>query len=506
MNQKHYLIKGTLLLTVMGLLTRVAGFFYKIFLSRTIGASEIGLYQVAIPVFSFCNALCGGGIQTAISKLVATYRVEGSYRTAKQTLSAGLFLSLSMSVFLAAALHLGAELIAQRLLLEKSCAGLLKIMAFSLPFSMIHGCICGYFMGAKQIVPPALTQFAEQMVRILFAILAYTLSLKTNSQANAHLMAFSALAGEAASAVYCVISLYILCMKKVRIEKPSWHRLIASIRQLLAISVPLSLNRMLMCTLQAIEAALLPQMLRLSGLTSVEALSIYGTLTGMALPMLLFPTAITSALGMLLLPTVSEAQALHRQNQLSHTANATFLGGMLLGSFCLGSFLLFGGEIGSILFQNELAGTCIRQLALICPLIYSSTALGSIVHGLGKSSFFLLWNLAGFVLRLLCVVCLVPTQGISGYLCGMFIDQILLTGCILFFLRQQRLLTVSIPRTFIRVLFPAITAGSSTALFLLLSAQKIPDQICLIMGGAIYSAIFLFTVLPSFTDFAALLE
>ncbi|MCD8348725.1 MAG: polysaccharide biosynthesis protein [Lachnospiraceae bacterium] len=543
MNQKRFLMKGTLLLTVMGLLTRVAGFFYKIFLSRTIGASEIGLYQMAIPVFSFCSALCGGGIQTAISKLTAKYHARRSQSGAKQALFAGLFLSLSLSVILMAALYFGTELIAERILLEKSCAGLLKIMAFSLPFSMIHGCICGYFMGTKHIVPPALAQFAEQIVRILFVVLAYTLSFKKGRQTDASLMAFGALAGEAASAIYCVVCLFILSSRNFQPENPAsadmsfsgklsslhltkhriitslrsipnipsllrkWgafrHQFIASVRQILPISVPLSLNRTLMCVLQAIEAALLPQILRLSGLTASEALSVYGTLTGMALPMILFPTAITSALGMLLLPTVSEAQALHQQNQLARTVNASFLGSLLLGSFCLGGFLLFGSEIGSILFQNAFAGTCIRRLALLCPLIYISTTLTSILHGLGKSTVLLLWNLGGFALRLLCVICLVPPYGISGYLFGLLLDQTLLAGCILFSLYRQNILTVSIPGALTRMFFPAVTAGGCTFLFFLLSAQKIPAQICLIIGGGIYCIIFLLTVLPAFTGSAA---
>jgi len=521
MNQKHYLIKGTLLLTIMGLLTRIAGFFYKIFLSRTIGASEIGLYQVALPVLSFCSALCGGGVQTAISKLTAKYLAERRQQEARLALIAGLLLSLFLSFFLTLGLYFGARLIAGRLLLEESCEGLLKIMTFSLPFNMIHGCVCGYFIGAKHIVPPALSQFIEQLIRIFFVVLAYTLSLNSNRPADARLMAFGALAGEAASAIFCMISLYVLCIKKTHMdgrapapvlfsdqrlnssvrEKFFCHRLTLSVRQLLSISLPLSMNRMLMCILQAIEAALLPQMLRLSGLTPVEALSVYGTLTGMALPLLLFPTAITSALGMLLLPAVSEAQALQKHNQLSHTANAAFLGGLLLGSFCLGGFLLFGNEIGSILFQSELAGVCIRRLALICPLIYISTTLTSILHGLGKTSSLLLWNLAGFALRLLGVLRLVPAYGINGYLCGMLLDQILLTGCILFFLHQKRLLTISIPHALTRFLLPAASAGGSAFLFLILSEQKIPARIGLITGGGIYCVFFFTQRGPSFHRF-----
>ena len=41
---KERFFKGTFLLTSAGLISRIMGFFYRIFLSHTIGAEGIGLY------------------------------------------------------------------------------------------------------------------------------------------------------------------------------------------------------------------------------------------------------------------------------------------------------------------------------------------------------------------------------------------------------------------------------------------------------------------------------
>mgnify|MGYP006886508714 CR=1 FL=1 len=46
---KRTLFTGTLLLTTAGILSRFIGFFYKIFLSRTIGAEGLGIYQLIFP-------------------------------------------------------------------------------------------------------------------------------------------------------------------------------------------------------------------------------------------------------------------------------------------------------------------------------------------------------------------------------------------------------------------------------------------------------------------------
>ena len=55
-------VKGTLLLTGAGLFCRVLGFFYRIYMSRTIGAEGLGLYNMIHPLFSIAFAVCAGSI------------------------------------------------------------------------------------------------------------------------------------------------------------------------------------------------------------------------------------------------------------------------------------------------------------------------------------------------------------------------------------------------------------------------------------------------------------
>ena len=71
MSNRNFLLKGTLLLTLSGFLTKIIGFIYRIFLSQKIGAQGMGIYQLIFPVYTLCYALAAGGIQTAISRLVA---------------------------------------------------------------------------------------------------------------------------------------------------------------------------------------------------------------------------------------------------------------------------------------------------------------------------------------------------------------------------------------------------------------------------------------------------
>ena len=69
--KKHPLITGTVILTLTGLITRVMGFFYRIFLSHTIGAEGVGIYQLIFPVYALCFSFAVAGIQTGISRCCA---------------------------------------------------------------------------------------------------------------------------------------------------------------------------------------------------------------------------------------------------------------------------------------------------------------------------------------------------------------------------------------------------------------------------------------------------
>ena len=83
--KRHTLIASTLLLTATGFATRLLGFFYRIFLSRTIGAEGLGIFNMVHPVYGICFALCAGSIQTAISRFVAADVQKGN-RSSEQVL------------------------------------------------------------------------------------------------------------------------------------------------------------------------------------------------------------------------------------------------------------------------------------------------------------------------------------------------------------------------------------------------------------------------------------
>ena len=155
--KKHPLITGTIILTLTGLLSRIIGFFYRIYLSRLFGEEGMGVYQLTGPVLALTFSLTVAGLQTAISRYVAGETSSHDYKTSLRTLLTGIVLSLLISLPCMWVLIRFSEWIAVSFLLEPRTASMLRVLALSVPLSAVHCCINGYFYGIKKAGIPAAT-------------------------------------------------------------------------------------------------------------------------------------------------------------------------------------------------------------------------------------------------------------------------------------------------------------------------------------------------------------
>jgi stage V sporulation protein B len=180
MKWKNPLVSGTLILTLTGLLSRFIGFFYRIFLSNVFGAEGMGLYQLISPVLALSFSLTVSGIQTAISKYVASETSTRDYKKSFRTLWAGFLLAMTLSVLCALGIYIWSEQIAAIFLMEPRTAPLLRIISLSIPMATVHSCINGYFYGIRKTAVPAISQLSEQICRVGSVYLIYAVCQKTN--------------------------------------------------------------------------------------------------------------------------------------------------------------------------------------------------------------------------------------------------------------------------------------------------------------------------------------
>ena len=441
----HPLVMGTVILTLTGFLSRFIGFFYRIFLSRVFGAEGMGIYQLIAPVLALSFALTVSGIQTAISKYVAGEELTGNYRSSLLHLITGFLIAMALSILCTIFIYHYSEEIAVYFLKEVRTAPLLRIISLSIPMATVHSCINGYFYGIKKTSIPSACQLMEQVIRVGSVYLIYAYFQKQGMQPTISFAVVGLVIGEAASMTVSLIAVKIhfdkvlpIRMSSLLCLKGTQFQFLSSSKELLSLAVPLSLNRVIINFLQSIEAIFIPQQLLKYGYTTSQALSVYGVLTGMALPLILFPGAITNSICVLLLPMVSEADAVGNRNKITKAVQSSIRYGFLLG-ICFTAFFFFSGRfLGNLLYQNELAGEFILILSFLCPLMYIASTLNSILNGLGKTLETFLYSMLSLLVRLGFVFFLIPAYGIYGYLWGLLVSQLVQTVLCMIGVRKIR--------------------------------------------------------------------
>lgn len=438
MKRNNPLIIGTFILTLTGFISRIIGFFYRIYLSRLFGEEGMGVYQLLSPVLSLSFAITAAGMQTAISKYVAEVSFDKSGKASRHILLTGSTLSLVVSFICTYVLYHFSEPIAAHLLLEERTASMIRIFSFSVPLSAIHACVNGYFYGMKKTAIPALTQLLEQVCRVGSVYLAHLIALKYGTQPTINVAVLGLVVGEFLAVIVCIVTAFIKCRHLEKFPHtdagPAFQNYQSTARLLLGMSIPLILNRIVINLLQSVEAVQIPNRLLAYGYDTSSALSIYGVLTGMAMPLIFFPGALTNSISVLLLPIVSEANATGNKTLIRKAITKTIRYCSLLGFSCMLVFLLFGKLVGLLLFHSDLAGHFIMTLSFICPFLYLNTTLSSIMHGLGNVGTVFFINVGSLLIRLGFVFFLIPHLGITGYLYGLLASQIFSTATFLLFL------------------------------------------------------------------------
>lgn len=435
MDNKYMLLKGTLLLTGAGFITKIIGFIYRIFLSQTIGAEGMGIYQLIFPIHTLCFALSVGGIQTAISRFTAARASLKDEQGARDIFVLSGALSTSIALIVSLVLYYNASWFAVHILLEERCTSLLKLMAFSIPMGTLHSCVNGYYYAKKKMSIPAVSQLLEQCARVtvsygLFLILTEQRLLITPMLAVAGLVG-----GELVSMLFSLIVI-LWDYQRDGYRLRNLHSPGKDMKEILTFSFPLTCSRLLVNVLHSIESVLIPGHLRLYGLDNGSALSVYGVLTGMALPLILFPSAITNALSTVLLPSVAEQQAVGNRQAIRRVIFFSAKYCLFLGFLSTAFFFFAGDFLGLVLFKNEFAATFIKTLAFICPCLYLSGTLSGILNGLGAANQSFILNTLGLGIRIAFVFFIIPDYGIQGYLWGLIVSELLVTGLSLYFLRE----------------------------------------------------------------------
>ena len=488
------MLYGTLLLTGTGICSQALGFVYRILLSRLIGAEVMGLYQLVMPVYSVLMSITAVGLTAAVSNLSASYHAVGNRAAIAALLRRCLTLFLVLFAPAAAVTVLCYDPISVYLLGDaRTQTGLVLLLPCVL-LTGVENLHKHYFYGTGNVRPPAAVELCEQVIRAGAVLGLLVLFLPQNPEWTVALIVL----GMTACELFSALTLLLLARRSLDRAAglpgrvPGRRELN---RKVAALALPVAMTSLLGNLMGSATAVIIPQQLVRAGAEVSQAMSAFGVLCGMTIPMLCLPTAFIGALGLILMPRLAQAAALGRTDLVRSRLDRAMLATSVLVLPAIALLTVLGPTLGVLLFREPTAGNYLLPLAVGVALSCWQAVLSGALNGVGRQSTAARNALLSAVAELGCTYFLMglPGVGLRGYVAGFVLSAAL--GAWLNW-RGVRKATGLKARFFAWCAAPGLAAllmGLVTRLlFLTLRSRGLADipnlGVCLVFGGVFYLA------------------
>ena len=422
---KKFLANGTIM-TAVALALRALSVAFNAYISQKIGAEALGLYTLLGSVYGFALTLALSGINLTTTRMVSDDLGEGN----KQKVSLSMQKCIAYSIFfgtLASVLLLClAEPIAIHILKDARVIKPLRLCGTTLPIIALGSCFNGYFTAVRRVYKNAITQISEQLARILFCALLLDLAFGRDIESHCICLVLGGALSEMLS-FFISLLFYVFEKKHIQniIDKASDNINERKItKKMLSIALPLATSTYFRSALLTIEHILIPIGIEKSGKNRSESLAAYGTLQSMAMPLVLFPSAMIHSFSSLLVPELAELKIQNNKIEIKYVAERVCHIALVFAVGVSGILIYFSRELGNEIYGSDDAGRYIRLVAHIVPLMYLDTTVDNMLKGLGEHLYTMAINITDTLCSLVMVWILIPRMGIYGYITLIIVSEI----------------------------------------------------------------------------------
>lgn len=417
---KKSVLYSSALLTVSSVILQLLGFGYRILLGRVAGPQVVAVHSLVLSAYNVVLSCTLTGIALSVSRIASAYQALGSGKSIKKLIRTALVLFLLLFSLLAIPFGFCREFFASNVLGNPDTAPALLLLLpclFLTGFENVHK---AFFYGTKRNIPPMISEILEMLLRISSALILFSIAKNLSTAAAACLIIVGMIFSEIASA-----SFLTLVYRSSRRNLPGkddipTRRILSDIA---SVAVPISLSTLVSRLLSAANVVLIPRTLMASGLSYTDAMSRFGIVSGMTLPMLMVPAAFLSPLITVLTPRFSAENALGGSAQIRRKAGKAIHVTGLIGIPAMAAMLSMGKAVAVLLYNNPSAGDYLLPLTLTTLLSFYYSISESVLESIGLQKRCSWLTVAASFLGVVCtgIVGGYMRLGIAGFLCGEFL-------------------------------------------------------------------------------------
>ncbi|MBS4193420.1 polysaccharide biosynthesis protein [Bacillus sp. FJAT-49705] len=437
-NHTKDLFKGAFILTIAALITKILSAVYRVPFQNIVGDVGLYIYQQVYPFYGVALTLSTYGFPVIISKLYA----EEANKKEKSGIQ-HLFITAAFILFMIgflgfAALYWGADLLAAQMD-DPQLAILLKVISITFLIFPIVSLFRGYYQGKGYMVPTAVSQVGEQLIRVLTIFLAAF--LLTGQGYSLYIVGGGAAFGSVTGGIVSILILVTFywfrkgkfhsSIVKIDFKK---SRKFASILLLQGLAVCVS--SMLLVFMQMADSFNLYSLLVSSGMKDLDAKELKG-IYDRGQPLIQVGMVVATSMSLSLVPIIT-SEKLKASVELMHEKIRLALKiGLFVGAAATVGLWNIIIPTNIMLFENSNGSDVLGVLSIIILLSSMIMTITAILQGLGMTLFPAFVILCGFGVKYVMNMLLVPQYHTMGAAIASCITLSLIMVILFFKLRSH---------------------------------------------------------------------
>jgi len=509
--KKDSLFKGTAMLSISLILTKILGAIYLIPFYQIIGGEEqMALYNYGYSYYATILEISAAGTPLAIAKLVAKYNALGAYSVSRRIYKMGSWLLIIMGLLGFCFLFFGSDYISEQILISsqqkftpEDGALVLKSLSFGIPIVLVSAGLRGLFQGHEVMLPSAISQFIEQVVRIVFMLGATYIVVKVLGYGIVEGNVTATFAA-AVGAVFSVLTLFYFYKKykgsldyniiedKVKLDISS----IELIKEFFSVSIPFIFIVGLFPILNIID-----QHNFIHGMTEIGKADIVdGRFSSLQLvnKIVMIAVAIAPAFSSTFLPSITRLYAVGERSSVSNQINKVVLSLMMVVLPALVGMYILADPLYSAFYSRSIINSELLRFYLPLAILYSIYSLTSVImQAINRQLINLVTIIFGLVVKYLTIKPLVIMFETNGVILSSIVTYLVMIIINLIVINAEvRLKMIEFVKKFIIlacscfIMFIAVAAVYEAIISNFVLEAKLSSMIliiiCAILGVIIY--------------------
>ncbi|MDQ0209194.1 putative polysaccharide biosynthesis protein [Alkalicoccobacillus murimartini] len=410
-NQRKTFLKGAVLLSVAALLTKIISAGYRIPYQNMAGDLGFYVYQQIYPFYGFMAIVSLYGFPVVLSRQLAENNRDVKATTGLYFIGLFLFSLVAVVLMVSLAPWLAVWMGDDKL------TSVLRITGFSFLFLPFLSVARGVTQGQAEMLPTAVSNVGEQLVRVTAILLITYLLMRTS--ADAYQLGSGAILGSLLGSLTGVIILFVYLYKMgvsfglTEVKLFSFKAGMKQVGSLLGQSVFICMNALVLILFQFVDVFSMIHLLQIHGVSETQAYHIKG-IYDRGQPLLQLGTILATTMALAIVPALAQARARNNHKEVLGFQDMAVRLALLIGGAATIGLIIIMGPVNHMLFTDQQGSMILRILVLsIAPCsIYLTGA--AILQGYGHIRLPAFIIGIGLVVKLLANVLLTPIFGAGG--------------------------------------------------------------------------------------------